>query len=114
MEKYLSEAYDLDAVFNEQVRPLLERVHDICVQHKIPFVAMAATKNTPGSAIEMESMCNLVGEERTPLEFCVAEAAPQGRQKMAERLAILTILRTSGCDCPECTAKRERNGGAVH
>ena len=34
-----SEAFDLEAVYDEQINPLMKQIIDICKKHDLPFVA---------------------------------------------------------------------------
>ena len=39
----MQESFDKSAVFNAEIRPLLRRLFDLCVEHEIPLVCLAVS-----------------------------------------------------------------------
>jgi hypothetical protein len=101
--KYLTEAFDLNAVYDEKIMPLMELVYDLCKEHNIPFTAHFCTKNVPnadGGNVDFRGGTYLNGPERTPYELMLASEAVEGieaLQKTIRGIAMASLIdRISG------------------
>lgn len=66
----MTEHYDLESVYDEQIAPLMEKIIGICKEHGMPMVASFAY----ASSDEAEDCCttSIPVEGRTPEKFKAA------------------------------------------
>jgi len=72
--RHLSENYDHRALYLERIAPLVQQIHEICTEHKVPFVASFAAQNDEKN-IGFYTSLLFCGPERTPAEFILVKKA---------------------------------------
>ncbi|HEX7646345.1 MAG TPA: hypothetical protein VF450_02920, partial [Noviherbaspirillum sp.] len=71
----LATSYDKREKF-EEIKPLLERLHQFCQENEIPYVFAAnLVVDTENETHEACSSALLIGPERTPPELAIANIA---------------------------------------
>lgn len=67
MENYLSEAFDHEQFVDNEIRPLIHKVQELCKEKGIPFVAgLVASSNGEGSFMVVRSATLSGLQNRTP------------------------------------------------
>lgn len=100
--EFMTENFDLSDVFEEQIRPLMSQVHDICVKNGLSFVAGFAVSNEIKRDDDAQRDYNvgiagsvfLNGPSRTPPELVVADTA--FRKGLEASLSTAFALRQAG------------------
>lgn len=100
--EFMTENFDLSGVFEEQIRPLMSQVHDICVKNGLSFVAGFAVSNEikrddnaqRDYDVGIAGSVFLNGPNRTPPELVVADKA--FREGLDSALSVAFALKQAG------------------
>lgn len=68
----MGEHFDLSEAYAREAQPLVEKLHEWCVENKVPVVASVVYSNDDRK-IAQHMMNAFFGVERTPPEFIVAK-----------------------------------------
>lgn len=86
----MSQHFNNRAIYDEQIQPLLSKIHAIATEHGIPFISATCTKKSAdGYGISMA--VNLTGPETTPLEMAMAKRLMETNHS-GEVLQLMSIL----------------------
>lgn len=94
--EYMSEYYDFTELLDSEIKPLMDRLRDICSRNKIPFVvAVSFLNNNDGYGIALNS--GGYGIERTPNAIVAANMVIKD-EYMSEVIMGVSALADAGED----------------
>lgn len=87
------EAYDLKAQYDEHVRPLADKLIDLCDELGMPVLLVVATGQDKTGQCVLSQSCCMTSPERTPIPLMAARLRLEDKDDDADNLELIGSLR---------------------
>jgi hypothetical protein len=75
----MSEAFDLEAIYDAEIAPLMTKIIEVCQAHKMPVFATFLYRNDPITGGNGLCTTNLMFEKERPVPQCLLRLEPSLR-----------------------------------